>query len=142
MDSETVSQKLLSLDTEQLLEYIKNDLGYQNKTAESRSNILNALREIDKDSLIFIETRLENLQKSLDHTKHLPWILAVWNIVMGLYQSLFESFLLINTLLVAGATFAFWWVYFKDRKNLLIVNYLSDLLERVKKEKDKKSNAS
>ncbi|MCY9156207.1 hypothetical protein [Bacillus haynesii] len=142
MSSVTIAQQLLSLKFKQLIKYIENELGYQNKTMESRRNILNSLRGIDEDSLIFIETRLENLLKSLDHTKHLPWILAVWNIAMGLYQSLFESFPLINTLLVAGATFAFWWVYFKDRKKLLVVSYLSDLLERVKKEKDKKSNAS
>ncbi|WP_316274388.1 hypothetical protein [Bacillus halotolerans] len=97
MDSNTVTQQLLSLDTKQMLEYIKNDLGYLNKTEESRSKILNSLREIDSDSLIFIEARLENLQKNFDHTKHLPWILAVWNIVIGIYQTLFKSYPFINT---------------------------------------------
>ncbi|MEC1406933.1 hypothetical protein [Bacillus halotolerans] len=131
MDSNTVTQQLLSLDTKQMLEYIKNDLGYMNKTEESRSKILNSLREIDSDSLIFIEARLENLQKNFDHTKHLPWILAVWNIVIGIYQTLFKSYPFINTLLVGGATLAFWWAYYKDRKNLLAVNYLIDLLGRI-----------
>ncbi|ATO29030.1 hypothetical protein RA13_14300 [Bacillus atrophaeus] len=140
MDSNTVTEQLLSLDTKQFLEYIKDDLGYLNKTEESRSTILNSLREVDKDSLIFIEARLENLQKNYDHTKHLPWILAVWNIAIGVYQSLFDSFPLINTIFVAGATLAFWWAYFKDRKNLLVVDYLSDLLEKIKKEKER--NAS
>ncbi|MCP9298465.1 hypothetical protein [Bacillus halotolerans] len=136
MESNTVTHQLLSLGTKQFLEYIKNDLGYLNTTEESRRKILNSLREIDADSLIFIEARLENLQKQFDHTKHLPWILAVWNIAMGLYQTLFKSFPLINILLVGGATLAFWWAYYKDRKKLLAVNYLSDLLGRIKKEKE------
>ncbi|MCY7823359.1 hypothetical protein MOB34_05995 [Bacillus spizizenii] len=136
MESNTVTHQLLSLDTKQFLEYIKNDLGYLNKTEESRSKILNSLREIDTDSLIFIEARLENLQKQFDHTKHLPWILAVWNIAMGFYQTLFKSYPLINTFLIGGGTLAFWWAYYKDRKNLLAVNYLIDLLGRIKKEKE------
>ncbi|MEA1004825.1 hypothetical protein U6X16_03805 [Bacillus velezensis] len=140
MNGETVKQQLLTLDTDQLIQYIKNDLGYLNKTEESRSNILNSLRGIDQDSLIFIEARLENLQKNFDHTKHLPWILAIWNIVLGLYQSLYKSYPLVNTLMIAGATLAFWWAYYKDRKRLLVVNYFSDLLERIKK--DKEMNAS
>ncbi|NDJ99908.1 hypothetical protein [Bacillus subtilis] len=135
MNSETIIEKLLSLDTDQMIQYIEIDLGYRNKTVDSRKEILNSLRGIDSDSLIFIEARLENLQKQFDHTKHLPWILAIWNIAIGLYQTLFKSYPLLNTLLVAGATLAFWWAYYKDRKKLLAVNYLSDLLGRIKKEK-------
>ncbi|MEY8818318.1 hypothetical protein AB7C35_03490 [Bacillus subtilis] len=135
MNSETIIEKLLSLDTDQMIQYIEIDLGYRNKTVDSRKEILDSLRGIDSDSLIFIEARLENLQKQFDHTKHLPWILAIWNIVIGLYQTLFKSYPLLNTLLVAGATLAFWWAYYKDRKKLLAVNYLSDLLGRIKKEK-------
>ncbi|AYK63042.1 hypothetical protein BS11774_16700 [Bacillus subtilis] len=135
MNSETIIEKLLSLDTDQMIQYIEIDLGYRNKTVDSRKEILDSLRGIDSDSLIFIEARLENLQKQFDHTKHLPWILAIWNIAIGLYQTLFKSYPLLNTLLVAGATLAFWWAYYKDRKKLLAVNYLSDLLGRIKKEK-------
>ncbi|OTQ88051.1 hypothetical protein BG30_01995 [Bacillus subtilis subsp. subtilis] len=58
------------------------------------------------------------------------------NIAMGLYQTLFKSFPLISILLVGGATLAFWWAYYKDRKKLLAVNYLSDLLGRINKEKE------
>ncbi|AYF11273.1 hypothetical protein [Bacillus subtilis] len=135
MNSETIIEKLLSLDTDQMIQYIEIDLGYRNKTVDSRKEILDSLRGIDSDSLIFIEARVENLQKQFDHTKHLPWILAIWNIAIGLYQTLFKSYPLLNTLLVAGATLAFWWAYYKDRKKLLAVNYLSDLLGRIKKEK-------
>ena len=136
MNSETIIEKLLSLDTDQMIQYIEIDLGYRNKTVDSRKEILDSLRGIDSDSLIFIEARLENLQKQFDHTKHLPWILAIWNIAIGLYQTLFKSYPLLNTLLVAGATLAFWWAYYKDRKKLLAVNYLSDLLGRIKTKKE------
>ncbi|CAI6288117.1 hypothetical protein NHM07_07825 [Bacillus subtilis] len=136
MNSETIIEKLLSLDTDQMIQYIEIDLGYRNKTVDSRKEILDSLRGIDSDSLIFIEARLENLQKQFDHTKHLPWILAIWNIAIGLYQTLIKSYPLLNTLLVAGATLAFWWAYYKDRKKLLAVNYLSDLLGRIKTKKE------
>ncbi|UJE03981.1 hypothetical protein [Bacillus subtilis] len=98
-----------------------------NTTEEIRRNILNSLRVIDADSLIFIEARRENLQKQFDNTKHLPRILAVWNngALPDNYLSLFPF--------VGGATLAFWWAYYKDRKKLLAVNYLSDLLGRIKK---------
>nr|MDH3118993.1 hypothetical protein [Bacillus subtilis] len=59
---------------------------------------------------------------------------------MGLYQTLFKSFPLISILLVGGATLAFWWAYYKDRKKLLAVNYLSDLLGRKNKKKRVISN--
>ncbi|UXM89218.1 hypothetical protein [Bacillus subtilis] len=72
MNSETIIEKLLSLDTDQMIQYIEIDLGYRNKTVDSRKEILDSLRGIDSDSLIFIEARLENLQKQFDHTKHLP----------------------------------------------------------------------
>ncbi|CAF1783842.1 hypothetical protein NRS6110_04005 [Bacillus subtilis] len=50
MNSETIIEKLLSLDTDQMIQYIEIDLGYRNKTVDSRKEILDSLRGIDSDS--------------------------------------------------------------------------------------------